>query len=186
MNEKKRKTRASRKFMVVSICVLVGVAVTSAILTIRARNADSSKGQAKWSSISNVRVDFGAMVTNRIFSVGLEGDPVKAELVMKEMYFHEKDFVLPFRGRVSCSRGTAYCSMEVRAPVRFERGRIYAGELRPGAFASYGTDLGEDEKFVAATLFGMVKDKIEIAPLEVDREFKAIHSINNDFIEFEK
>ena len=58
--------------------------------------------------------------------------------------------------------------------------------MRPGAFASYGTDLGEDEKFVAATLFGMVKDKIEIAPLEVDREFKAIHSINNDFIEFEK
>lgn len=126
------------------------------------------------------------MVTNRIISVGAEGDPVKADLSMKEMYFNEGDFVLPFNGRVSCSKGTADCSIEVRAPVRFETGRIYAGELRLGSFASHCLDLGQDEKFVAATLFAMAKGKIEILPLEVDRDFKAIHSINNDFIEFEK
>ena len=186
MNKKRRRPRASRKFIAASMCVLIGVAAASAFLVIRSRNANSPQGQAKWNSISNVRIDFSTMVTNREFTVGSEGDPVKAELGLKEMYFHENDFVLPFKGRVSCSAGTADCSMEIRAPVRFEQGRVYAGELRPATFASHGLDLGADEKFVAATLFGMVKGKIEILPLEVDREFKAIHSINNDFIEFEK
>ena len=184
--KKQSRTKVSRIFIASSICVIVGAAAAFVFLALWARNTELSKEQAKWSSISNVWVDFGSMVTNRSFSVGSEGDPVKAELAVREMYFHENDVVIPLKGRLSCSRGTTDCSMEIRAPVRFEQGKIYAGEMRPAAFASHGLDLGTDEKFVAATLFGMVKGKIDILPLEVDREFKAIHSINNDFIEFEK
>lgn len=183
---KRIRTRASRTYIAVSVCIIAVVTAASLYLMSKAGRSDSSQSQATWNSISSVRVDFGAMVTNRIITVGMEGDPVKAELSMKEMYFNENDFVLPFNGRVSCSKGTTDCSIEVRAPVRFETGRIYAGELRLGSFASHGLDLWQDEKFVAATLFAMVKGKIEIRPLEVDRDFKAIHSINNDFIEFEK
>ena len=186
MNKKKKRTRASRKFVAASICVLVATATASVILAIRARSENSSLRQAKWNSISNVHIDFNKMVTNRNFTVGSEGDPVRAELALKEMYFHENDFVLPLRGRMSCSAGSTDCSMDVRAPVRFDQGRVYAGELRPASFAAHELDLGTDEKFVAATLFSMVKSRIEILPLEVDKEFKAVHSINNDFIEFEK
>lgn len=184
--KKRIRTRASRTFIAVSVCIVGIVVVASLFLISRAGRNSSFQKQATWNSISSVRVDFGAMVTNRSISVGMEGDPVKAELTVREMYFNENDFVLPFNGRVSCSKGTTDCSIEVRAPVRFETGRIYAGELRLGSFASHGLDLGQDEKFVAATLFAMAKGKVEILPLEVDRDFKAIHSINNDFIEFEK
>lgn len=182
----KKRIRVLRRFIAVSTCILVGVAATSVFLVIRTWNANSSQGQVKSHNISNVRIDFSAMVTNRNFTVGSEGDPVRAELTLKEMYFHENDFVLPLKGRVLCSTGITDCSMEIRAPVRFEQGSVYAGELRPAAFVSHGLDLGTDENFVAATLFEMVKGKIDILPLEVDGEFKAIHSINNDFIEFEK
>ena len=184
--KKRRRTRASRTFIAVSVCIVAAVAAASLYLISRAGRTGSSQPQATWNSISSVRVDFGAMVTNRNIAVGAEGDPVKAELSMKEMYFNENDFVLPFDGRMSCSKGTTDCSIEVRAPVRFETGRIYAGELRLGAFASHGLDLGQDEKFVAATLFAMVKGRIEIMPLDLDANFNAIHSINNDFVEFEK
>ena len=100
MNKKRRRTKASRRFIVASICVLIGVVAASAFLVIRSRNANSPQGQARWNSISNVRIDFSTMVTNRKFTVGSEGDQVKAELGLKEMYFHENDFVLPFKGRV--------------------------------------------------------------------------------------
>ena len=187
MNEKKTKTTQTRTLILAaSTCVLVCVVAASIILGIRVRNGKLSHGQATWNSISNVHVDFSAMVTNHIFLVGGEGEAVQACLTLKEMYFHENDFVLPFRGRVSCSKGTADCSMEARAPVRFEQGKVYAGELRPSAFASHGLDLGTDEKFVAATLFMRIKEKIDILPLKVDNDFKAIHAIYNDFIEFEK
>ena len=183
---KKRQTRASRTFIAVSVCIVATVVAASLFLILRSGRFGSSQPQATWSSISSVRIDFDAMVTNRNITVGSEVDPVKAELSMKEMYFNESDFVLPFNGRVSCSKGMANCSIEIRAPVRFEKGRIYAGELKLGAFVSHDLDLGQDEKFVAATLFTMAKSKLEILPLEVDRDFIAIHSINNDFIEFEK
>lgn len=175
-----------RTLLAVPVCILVAVVTASVYLIARDRNVDSGLVKATWSSISNVRVDFGSLVTNRNYNVGSAAAPVKAELMLKEMYFHENDFVLPFSGRVSCSEGTFDCSMEIRAAVRFVPGKVNAGDLRLGAFSSHGCNLGTDEKFVAATLFGMVKDRIEIRSLEVDKAFKAIHSINNDFIEFEK
>lgn len=181
--KKRRQTRVSRTFIAVSVCIVVAVAIASLYLKSKAGHTSP---QAKWESISSVRIDFDAMVTNRNITVGAEGDPVKAELSMKEMYLNEDDFVLPFNGRVSCLRGRTDCSLEVRAPVRFEPGRVYAGQLRLGAFASHGLDLGEDEKFIVATLFAGLKGCVEILPLEVDRKFKAIHAISNDFIEFEK
>jgi len=184
--KKRRQTKASRTFIAVSVCIVATVVAASLFMILRAGRGESSQPQATWSSISSVRIDFDAMVTNRNITVGAEVDPVMAELSMKEMYFNENDFVLPFNGRVSCSKGTANCSIEVRAPVCFEKGRIHAGELKLGAFVSHDFDLGQDEKFVAATLFAMIKGKIEILPLEVDRDFKAVHAINNDFIEFEK
>ena len=58
--------------------------------------------------------------------------------------------------------------------------------MKLGTFAPHGIELGQDKKYVAAMLFEMVKSKLDILPFEVDRDFKAIHSINNDFIEFEK
>lgn len=180
------KKCTKRTLLAVSVCILVAVVAASAYLIARGRNDDSEHVKATWSSISNVRVDFSSLVTNRNYNVGSAADPVKAELLLKEMYFHENDFVLPFTGRVSCSKGKFDCSMEIRAAVRFEPGEVNAGALRLGAFRSHGHNLGADEKFVAATLFGMVKDRIEIRSLEVDKAFKAVHSINNDFIEFEK
>lgn len=180
------KKWTKRTLLAVSVCILVAVAAASAYLIARDRNVDPWLVKATWSSISNVRVDFSSLVTNRNYNVGSAADPVKAELLLKEMYFHENDFVLPFTGRVSCSKGKFDCSMEIRAAVRFEPGEVNAGALRLGAFRSHGHNLGADEKFIAATLFGMVKDRIEIRSLEVDKAFKAVHSINNDFIEFEK
>lgn len=192
MNKEQRQTeeqsqkRTSRITPVTIVCVIVGVVVLSAILAIWAWNARMPQRKPPWNSISNVLVDFSEMVTNRVFAVGADGDAVKADLRLKDMYFFENDFVFSLVGKVSCSRGTADCSMDVRAPVRFEQGKIFAGEMRLVAFAPRGLDLGEDEKFVAATLFEKVKGKIDVTPLKVDDEYKAIHSINNDFIEFEK
>lgn len=171
------KKWTKRTLLAVSVCILVAVAAASAYLIARDRNVDPWLVKATWSSISNVRVDFSSLVTNRNYNVGSAADPVKAELLLKEMYFHENDFVLPFTGRVSCSKGKFDCSMEIRAAVRFEPGEVNAGALRLGAFRSHGHNLGADEKFIAATLFGMVKDRIEIRSLEVDKAFKAVHSI---------
>lgn len=181
------KKRKRRLILAVSACALVAVTAVLASLIMRnGLNVGSRQATATWSSISNVRVDFGALVTNRDFNVGSASDPVKAEMSLKEMYFHDNDFVLPLAGRMSCSRGTFDCSLVIRAAVGFEPGKVYAGNLRLGEFSSHGHDLGVDEKFLAATLFRMVADKITIRHLGVDRAFKAIHSINNDFIEFEK
>ena len=184
--KKWRRTRASRTLIVFSISIGIVATAASAYLISRQSRENTTLRQATWNSISSARIDFGAMVTNRSYSVGAPGDPVSAELALKEMYFHENEFILPFNGRVSCSKGTGGCTMEIKAPVLFERGKIYAGELKLGTFTSQGIELGQDKKYVAAMLFEMVKSKLDILPFEVDRDFKAIHSINNDFIEFEK
>ena len=184
--KKWRRTRASRTFIVFSVAIGIAATALSVYLISRPRRENATLRQATWHSISSARIDFGAMVTNRSYSVGSVGDPVSARLVLNEIYFHDNDFIFPFSGRVSCPRGVGDCSLEIRASVRFENGRIYAGELKLGTFAPHGIELGQDKKYVAAMLFEMVKSKLDILPFEVDRDFKAIHSINNDFIEFEK
>lgn len=177
----RHKIKAKPMPITVAVCAFVAMVMVLIYLT-----SSVSQRSAKWSSISSVRVDFNLMVTNRVFILETKGDAVKAELQLKEMYFYENDFVFPFRGRLSCSKGTTDCSMEVRAPVRFEPGEVYAGDLQLSAFTSHGLDLGTDKEFVAATLFMRVKEKLDILPFKVDKDFKAIHAIYNDFIEFEK
>lgn len=180
------KKGSKRTLATAVICLLLAIAASSIYFVMRNRDAASERANAEWNSITSVRIDFRALVTNRVIAVGSAADAVKAHLQLREMYFHEGDFVLPFTGHVTWPKGAFDCSLQIRAPVRFEQGRVFAGEFRLGLFRPHDHALGADEKFVAATLFGMVKDRIEIQTLEVDRAFKAVHSIYNDFIEFEK
>ena len=101
--KKRKRTRASRNLIAVSVCIFAAVIAASLYLISKAGNTNSSQSQATWNSISSVRVDFGAMVTNRSITIGSKGDPVTAVLSMKEMYFNDGDFVLPFNGRISYS-----------------------------------------------------------------------------------
>ena len=185
MKEKMNK-KGVRKTVIISASILIAAAVVGAYLIISGLGERLPKAEATWNSISSVRVNFSKLVTNRNFTVGAESDIVNGDLVLREPYFNENDFVLPFKGRVKCEKDVFDCSLDVRAPVRFKIGEVYAGELRLGGFSTYDFNLGANEKFVAATLFGLIKDRIVIQKLGVDKDFKAIHRINNDFIEFEK
>lgn len=180
------KRKGLRKTVFVSVCILVAVVVAGVCLIASLSGNGSQPNDATWSSLSSVRVDIGKLVTNRNFSVAADSNLVKADLTLQGMYFNEGDFVLPLKGRATYEKEAFDCYLELRAPVRFKVGEIYAGEMRLGRFAAYDINLANAEKFVSASLFGALKQKVEVLPLAVDKGFKAIHRINNDFIEFEK
>lgn len=183
--KEKTKRKGLGKPVIVSVCILVAVAVGVFLIASR-RGKGAQSTVATWSSLSSVRVDIGKLVTNRNFKVVADSNIVKGDLTLQSMYFNGGDFVLPLKGRATYEDKVFDCYLELRAPVRFKVGMIYAGELRLDRFTAYDIDLAKTEKFVSASLFGALKDKVEVLPLAVDKDFKAIHRINNDFIEFEK
>ena len=184
--KEKVKRKVAGKTVFVSVCILIAVVVTGVCLIASLGGKGSQSADVTWSSLSSVRVDIGRLVTNRNFSVAADSNLVKADLTLQGPYFNGDEFVLPLKGRATYEKKAFDCRLELRAPVRFKVGEIYAGELRLGRFSAYDIDLAKAEKFVSASLFGELKDKVVISPLAVDKDFKAIHRINNDFIEFEK